>query len=555
MKKKGCFYSVAFTLFLLPVILSAQWVLNGVSICTTTNEQWYPAIISDGAGGAIITWEDYRNGLTNSDIYAQRVNATGNRLWTTNGITICTALDYQWEPASAPDGSGGAIITWEDNRLGSSRVFAQRVNATGSVQWTVNGIAVCTQYSQSPAIVSDGSGGAIIAWYDWRNGNADIYVQRISATGSPQWTTNGVAVCTALGDQRNPRIISDGSGGAIIVWEDLRNGSANIDIYVRRINSAGVPQWTANGVLICDADSNQTVNGLVSDGAGGTIIVWEDRRDGNLNEDIYAQRINATGVVQWTANGIPICTVTGNQGYAVITTDGAGGAIITWANETALKIFAQRINGSGIVQWTINGVVICNELSTSPAIVSDGTGGAVISWQDDRSSTTDIYVQRVNGSGVAQWTTNGVALCTAVNTQLHVAMTTDGASGAITVWEDERNGIYNEDIYAQRVRSNGSWGIEIGKEPAPISSECLLNSYPNPAHGKTIFNYQLLNATRVSLEIYNCAGQLVKAFALGEQQAGYYQIEWKDQKVTSGVYLYRFMTDKYQVTKKLLLIN
>src|SRR6185436_2902719 len=45
-----------------------------------------------------------------------------------------------------------------------------------------------TQYS--PAIVSDGAGGAIITWYDFRSGAYDIYAQRVSSSGVVQWTAD-----------------------------------------------------------------------------------------------------------------------------------------------------------------------------------------------------------------------------------------------------------------------------------------------------------------------------------------------------------------------------
>ncbi|MFB3896657.1 MAG: hypothetical protein ACE14V_10185, partial [bacterium] len=42
---------------------------------TATNNQYYPILVSDGSGGAIIAWQDYRNG--NYDIYAQSVTTDG----------------------------------------------------------------------------------------------------------------------------------------------------------------------------------------------------------------------------------------------------------------------------------------------------------------------------------------------------------------------------------------------------------------------------------------------------------------------------------------------
>jgi len=94
--------------------------------------------------------------------------------------------------------------------------------------------------------VSDGSGDTIITWEDYRGGtHYDIYAQRVNPSGVPQWTANGIAVCTAFDDQYDPAIINDGSGGAIITWEDWRTGSP--DIYAQRVDPAGVPQWAANG--------------------------------------------------------------------------------------------------------------------------------------------------------------------------------------------------------------------------------------------------------------------------------------------------------------------
>ena len=115
------------------------------------------------------------------------------------------------------------------------------------------------------------------------------------------WVPGGAPVCTATGEQSTCTITTDDFGGAIVAWQDLRNG--NVDIFVQRINAAGVPQWTANGVALCTAAHDQTGPKITPDGAGGAIVVWSDYRS-NTNNDIYAQRIDATGAVQWTANGV-----------------------------------------------------------------------------------------------------------------------------------------------------------------------------------------------------------------------------------------------------------
>src|SRR5205814_6630022 len=106
---------------------------------------------------------------------------------------------------------------------------------------------------------------------------------------------NGVAVCTAVNDQQLQALVADGSGGAVITWVDLRNGSGN-DIYAQHVLAAGSVDfiWPTDGRVLCAAGGNQSSPAIVSDGTGGAIVAWDDRRS-VTNPDIYAQHVSATG--------------------------------------------------------------------------------------------------------------------------------------------------------------------------------------------------------------------------------------------------------------------
>jgi hypothetical protein len=310
-------------------------------------------ITSDNAGGAVVTWEDYRDWT--SQIYAQRVNASGTPQWTANGVALSMTTGDQRYPTITSDGGGGAVVTWDDYRSGSADIYAQRVNASGAVQWGANGVALCTATGeqQDPAIAADGEGGALFTWPDYRSGiYADIYAQRVNASGTVQWTTDGVALCTATRDQLDPTLTSDGTGGSIVTWFDFRSGIYS-DIYAQRVNASGAVQWAPNGVGICAATGYQEFPTIVSDGESGAIVTWHDYR--SEIGDIYAQRLSASGAVRWTANGVALCTAAGPQGSTAIVSDGAGGAIVAWQDYrggTNWDIYSQRVDANGFTVLT-----------------------------------------------------------------------------------------------------------------------------------------------------------------------------------------------------------
>jgi hypothetical protein len=327
-----------------------QWI---APLCTAAGAQTSPAIASDGAGGAIVTWNDARSGPVN-DIYAQRVNAAGVPQWTIDGVALCTAAGGQHDPTIVADGAGGAIVTWYDGRNGVDMdIYAQRVSAAGVPQWTADGVALCTatggQYA--PTIVTDGAGGAVLTWSDNRNGtDLDIYAQRVSAAGVPQWTADGVALCTAANGQGNPTIVADGTGGAIVTWSDERSVSgvdATNDIYAQRVSASGVPQWTADGVAVCTAAGLQSDPAIVSDGGSGAIVAWHDHRSGTTF-DVYAQNVNADGTLGSPGLSVPATTVAAHFGLSRVEPNPSIGALrasISLADDTPAILGVYDLTG------------------------------------------------------------------------------------------------------------------------------------------------------------------------------------------------------------------
>jgi len=450
-------------------------------VSSGVHEHIAPGIVSDGGDGALIVWQDnHAEGKTGNDIYAQRVSSLGASMWDPMGVVISSAAGNQEAPQIVADGAGGAIVVWEDARTGLGyNIYAQRVNAKGERLWSEKGVAIATSANDQieARLVSDGAEGALIVWQDFRTGAPHLYAQRVAADGKTLWTENGVVVSTAANGQTDAEITSDAAGGVIVVWQDFRSGKHN-DIYAQRVDGNGKSHWGENGVALSTAASDQIHPAVAGDGAGGAIVAWEDLSGGVAH--LYARRIGADGKPQWAENGVAVSApaqmqmaemgmpghpmkaamMDGPKGQTApeVISDGLGGAVIAWqdARSGGNDVYAQRINGMGKVQWTANGIAVAHAAGVQgmPKIIADGTGGVVVAWRDDRSGEqSDVYAQRINNAGRGQWTYNGAAVSTANATQSAARMIADGTGGAIFAWQDSRAGKSN--IYIQKVSASG----------------------------------------------------------------------------------------------------
>lgn len=544
-------------LLILSVSAHAQWEPNGIPISLARNSA-APQLVSDGAGGAVIAWIDARaEYFTITDVYAQRVTAAGATQWTVDGIPVCDDPAEQGPFVAIPDGSDGVILVWADSRNGARDIYAQRVDASGVPQWTADGTPLCAAAHEQnkPVAIPDGSGGAIIAWHDVRNGsNADIYAQRIDASGVAQWTVDGIGVCTLGDEQREPVIVPDGTDGAVIAWGDRRG--ADYDIYAQHVDGTGAVTWTAGGVALCTSGGIQANTVAVSDGSGGAIVCWSDNRSGAHTYDVYAQRVNATGAVQWTTDGVALCTAVNEQYFPKIATDACGGAFVAWEDFRSItsetSLYAQHVDASGVVLWAADGIKLGSgpPTLTNPAIVADGTGGAVITWVG--LPGTAIRAQRVDAAGAEQWTPDGVSVCSVEFGVGYPAIVSDGSGGAVIAWEDGRNGI-DPNIYAQHIDGSGT---VTGITP-PRRSPSLLAArvHPNPFSGTASIAVELGAPANVQVDVFDVAGRKLRTYVRpGAARSHVIDIGDRDDAghvLPSGIYFCRIRAAGETITRKM----
>jgi hypothetical protein len=262
---------------------------------------------------------------------------------------------------------------------------------------------------------------------------------------------------------------------------------------------------------------------------------------------------------------VAVTTKPESQGHPALVSDGAGGAIIVYeefaSGGTRCDIYAQRTNVYGYMQWNSSGVALCTsqEDQESPIVVSDGVGGAIVAWYDDwddSGENYDIYAQRVDASGAVRWMANGVAICTATGLQEDLAIASDSTGGAIVTWCDE--GGDNDDIYAQRVLSCGIT-VDV-PHPDPDHARVLIQNVPNPFKSITRIAFSLERETLVRLQIFDGQGHLVRTLVDDIRQPNRYVEYWDGmdddgRQMPSGVYFCQVKAGDLIEAKRMVLVR
>jgi hypothetical protein len=204
---------------------------------------YWPEILPDGAGGAVLLWHRYLGGVYNSAV--QRLDADGNALWPQQGLVVSTLGGmYHISPTfSFDEASGDTYVFWDERNTDQSAwgISGQRFDAAGSRLWGASGRSFLPtgplylyHLSALPA-----AGGALLFWIDEPGGYGHDRVRgfRVDAAGNWLWGTEPLDVATLLsGKSRLPAAVAP-DGTALLVWEDDRGGT--VDVYGQNLRPDG----------------------------------------------------------------------------------------------------------------------------------------------------------------------------------------------------------------------------------------------------------------------------------------------------------------------------
>ncbi len=424
---------------------------HSAMVSASAQRERRPSVVSDGAGGAIIAVEisylSEDQQQRSSDVVAQRVGPRGELLWVEGqrSALVATTVLAEEAPVAVSDGTGGAIIFFEVGPPGPSDpadrdVFAQRLGPDGQRQWLggQRNVAVSTSPLREANVraLPDGASGAFVAFEigDPAGGEprqTDIVLQHVDAQGRLVWGEGRLVAGSARAawSARRPRLVDDGEGGVIVVFEAAWYGqrrAGDVDILAARFDRAGRALWETwvPFLAVATAPLPARARAALADGHGGVLVFFEvetleGERAGRV--DIFGQRLDATGRATWNEGRFssPVSSGRWQERRPSAVGDGAGGAIVVFEAEHGagthagdIDIAAQRVGANGELLWL--GGERSADLASTPLLelssqaLPDGEGGAFVIYEavpreGDEAGNSLIVAVRVSGTGELLW--------------------------------------------------------------------------------------------------------------------------------------------------------
>ena len=471
----SCFQMKKCTMiFLLTVILGisvrGQWSDNPAinnAIALLTGEQAIPKIATCPNGDTYIGF--FSNESGNYNVKLQRLDSQGNPLWADNGILISNQPSMTWltDWDMAADINNHCILTWQDIRNGNNNTYAYRISPEGNFVWGADGIALSNNsaFNAAPKVVTTPAGNAVFAW----TSDNVIIMQKISPAGTKQWGDNGITLSSA-NTMNWPQMLPVGSDDIILKYfED--SGPPNAPtrhVFAQRYNSSGNPVWAAPSV-ISDAGGISAwtqIFPFINDGSDGFYIAWHDDRDNNMTASVWVNHVDASGVVQFPANGVEASTAaTFNHFYPYLACPpGSQDVYVFWNEMNGLQsmrgIFGQKLSATGTRQWGNNGMTFIPLSATTytPLEARNTPTDMIVLYEEGLSATTGMLkAMRIGTDGSLVWPDGHVIISSAASSKVHTVINEFQDNQWIISWEDNRNG--PADIYAQNLLLDGNLGF------------------------------------------------------------------------------------------------
>jgi hypothetical protein len=264
----------------------------------------------------------------------------------TSSLTYSTATGTLNLGGMSSDNVGVTQVAWTNSRGGSG-------TASGTTNWTVNGIVLQSGSNVITVTASDAAGNSRAVTLTVTYTPADQTAPTI-AISAP---TSNATYSTATGTLNLGGTSSDNVGVTQVAWTNSRGGSGT---------ASGTTNWTVNGIVLLSGSN--VITATASDAAGNSVT--DTLTVTYTPPDLTAPTIAISAPTSDATYGTAIGTL--NLGGT--SSDNVGVTQVTWANSRGGSGTA-----SGTTNWTVNGIVLQSGSNIITVMASDLAGNSGIS--------------------------------------------------------------------------------------------------------------------------------------------------------------------------------
>ncbi|MBZ0200559.1 MAG: T9SS type A sorting domain-containing protein [Ignavibacteriaceae bacterium] len=571
---------------------NASFRADGKILSSLNGDKANPVPVNSGANSVVVVWRELK-GNYGDNLFAQKVQSNGSLLWSNKGIKLTNIkqnitdfsvdsdnkgftytsfvtkdpqlidgykIGYQkispdgnllidssarWVYKSGSnkigssiinDGVGGAYILWIESVNNNSIVYGQHIDSSGNATWGKKPLPLS---ETSSTVISFSSANldsnTIYFAYQTLKGGKKIRHQLVTKKGTLLWGKNGKEVSKLKSVQTNPQVVI-WNNEIILGWADELSGDK--DIHIQKYDTKGKNLWKEGGLPVLTQKGNQFGQKLLSDGYGGAIIAWIDRRVENARGNLYGQRINNKGEKVWDADGLPIASFSNSEkSYLSLVSDTKGGVLVVFREIRGNKpaIYAQKIFNTG--------TYISQILGFKTELVGDSVKILWYSANVTRNSYYEIERSASSDTGSTAWSTIGtIRPDESKNADVYQFYDKPDTTGTIyyrVVQRDANGNLQPSDVARITVLGNSNQ-VVVGQNT------------PNPFNKETVIKFFLPRASTVNVEFFNNHVEKVYEIKNADYPAGENEITFSADGLTPGIYFYRFKSGDYVEVKKMV---
>ncbi len=259
-------------------------------------------VVPADADGFIVSWiRDIRTFQSPRHLRAQKFTSEGTPQWGSYvGVYETYSLPLGYFPRLLPDDAGGAVLCWHASTGSLYDSFVQHLTSDGTELFGTNGMEVSTQASIfiiEPTVSYSAAIDEIFVFFQTRSSSQSqwgINAQKITADGSRAWTDNGVILRpmdSVYEGQPRGGVVED---GAVVAYFDEPTGSTVLDrVMAMRVDGAGNILWGGSAIEVASTLSDKGRLPVVTREDGVVLAFWEDNRAGTI--DLFGQNLNSDG--------------------------------------------------------------------------------------------------------------------------------------------------------------------------------------------------------------------------------------------------------------------